>query len=231
MIRGIFFDLDGTLLDSLADIGDSMNRVLRNHGYPTHEVQRYKSFVGNGMASLVRRALPPGENLTEEKIHQMIEEMKGIFAENWNNKSTLYPGIDKMLTALEKDGVFLGILSNKPQEFTRTTVQYFFSQWDFQEVQGYDPRVYPLKPDPTALLSLMEKWDCKMEEVLYVGDSDVDMEVAKNAGVKGVGVSWGFRGAKELIESGADVVVDRPEEILEIVEASKGEDSDNHLVP
>lgn len=217
MIKAIFFDLDGTLIDTLEDIGDSMNRVLKNHNYPIHEISRYKIFVGDGMPNLVRRALPPGEIFTEEQVYQMIEEMKGIFAENWKSKSKLYPGIDKMLTALEKDGFFLGILSNKPQEFTRSTVAYFLSQWNFKEVQGYDPNVYPLKPDPTALLSLIKKHGLKKEEVLYVGDSDVDMEVSKNAGVISVGVSWGFRGAKELKESGGHFVVDRPEEILEIV--------------
>jgi len=147
----------------------------------------------------------------------MIWEMKSIFADNWKIKSKLYPGIKEMLTVLEKDGYLLGILSNKPQEFAITTYEFFLSTWDFKAVQGYDPEKYPLKPDPTALLSLMRKWNLKKEEVLYVEDSDVDIEVAINAGVTSVRVSWGFRGANELRESGADVVVDCPEELLEVV--------------
>ena len=216
MIKAIFFDLDGTLIDTIEDIGDSMNRVLKNRGYPTHEIFRYKIFVGNGMPNTVKQALPQNENLPKEDIHAMIREMKLIFAENWKNKSKLYPGIREVLTKLEQESYLLGILSNKPHEFAVTTYEYFLNNWDFKVVQGYDPKVYPLKPDPTALLSLMKKWDLKKEEVLYVGDSDVDIKVAINAGVKSVGVSWGFRGAKELRESGADFVVDRPEEILEI---------------
>ena len=221
MIKAIFFDLDGTLLDTLEDIGDSMNRVLENHGYPSHEIFRYKTFVGDGMPNLVRRALPESENLSEEEVQNMIREMKSIFAENWKSKSKLYPGIKEMLTTLEKEGYLLGILSNKPQEFALTTCEFFLSTWDFKAIQGYDPEGYPLKPDPRALLSLMRKWDLKKEEVLYVGDSDVDIEVAINAGVTSVGVSWGFRGAKELLESGANFVVDRPEEILEVAKTAK----------
>ena len=221
MIKGVFFDLDGTLLDTIEDIGNSMNRVLNNHGYPTHEISRYKIFVGNGMPNLVRRALPKEANLSEKEVHGMIREMKSIFSDHWKHKSKLYPGIKELLTTLEKEGYLLGILSNKPHEFTITTVQHFLSDWDFKAVQGYDPEEYPLKPDPRALLSLMEKWDLKKEEVLYVGDSDVDIEVAINAGVTSVGVSWGFRGAKELLESGANFVVDRPEEILEVAKTAK----------
>ena len=216
MIKAIFFDLDGTLLDTLEDLGDAMNRVLENHGYPTHEISRYRIFVGDGMPNLVRRALPQGENFDENTVQSMVQEMKESFQHHWKNKSRLYPGIKELLTTLEEEGYLLGILTNKPQEFALTTVEYFLSDWDFKAVQGYDPEVYPLKPDPTALLSLMKQWNLKKEEVLYVGDSDVDMEVAKNAGVKSIGVSWGFRGAAELRDSGADFVVDRPEEILEI---------------
>ncbi|NBG86905.1 HAD family hydrolase [Isachenkonia alkalipeptolytica] len=216
MIKAIFFDLDGTLLDTLEDLGDAMNRVLENHGYPTHEISRYRIFVGDGMPNLVRRALPQGENFDENTVQSMVQEMKESFQHHWKNKSRLYPGIKELLTTLEEEGYLLGILTNKPQEFALTTVEYFLSDWDFKAVQGYDPEVYPLKPDPTALLSLMKQWNLKKEEVLYVGDSDVDMEVAKNAGVKSIGVSWGFRGAAELRDSGADFVVDRPEEILKI---------------
>ncbi len=221
MIKAIFFDLDGTLLNTIEDIGDSMNRVLENHGYPTHEVSRYKTFVGDGMPTLVRRALPEEKNLREEEVQALIGEMKTIFADNWQNKSELYPGIKEVLSTLDEEGYLLGILSNKPHDFTLTTYEYFFNAWDFKVIQGYDPDHYPLKPDPEALLSLINKWNLKKEEVLYIGDSDVDMQVATNAGVKSVGVSWGFRGAEELRESGADFVVDQPEEILEIVKTSK----------
>ncbi|WP_353892942.1 HAD family hydrolase [Proteinivorax hydrogeniformans] len=213
MKKAVIFDLDGTLLDTIEDIADSMNLVLSEANLPTHPVDSYKHFVGNGMPKMVKRALPK-QMRDRENIEKFTENMRQTFAKNWDNKTKLYPGIGKALTNLKEQGTKLAILSNKPHSFTLEAYDKYLDKWEFDVVQGWDPDKAPLKPDPKSLLAIADKLKVKQSEVAYVGDSDVDMVTAQNADVFGVGVSWGFRGAQELRENGADEVVDSPYEIL-----------------
>ena len=212
--KAVMFDLDGTLINSIHDLGDSVNKVLAKRGYKTHEIDKYYRFVGNGMGKLVERALPenfPLDGVYEEIVSEVMEE----YQQSWNKKTCLYQDIDKLLDFLEGK-VDLGILSNKPHEFTVKVGEYFFSQWDFKIVQGAMAGK-PHKPDPTLALEVAEKMGYTPKEIIYVGDSDVDIKTAINAGFYPVGVSWGFRGAKELWDNGAKKVLNNPLELLDLL--------------
>jgi phosphoglycolate phosphatase len=213
--KGIFFDLDGTLINSIDDIADSVNTVLMKYGYPTHGREKYFKFVGNGMKKLVKRALPQG--VSEETILSVYEETKAEYSRRWNKKTNPYPQIERLLEELQRKNILLGILSNKPHDFTKDVVKHFFPEFNFAFVQGAE-EPFPHKPDPQLALHIANKLDLNPEEIIYVGDSDVDMQTAVNANFYPVGVSWGFRSKEELWENGAKVVVDNPLEILTLLE-------------
>ncbi len=222
MIKAIFFDLDGTLLDSLEDIAESMNHVLETEGYPSHPIESYRQFVGNGMANLVHRALPE-ENPDLNHVQQLTQKMKEEFSVHWKVNSKLYPGIPDLLNQLKEKKITLGILSNKPHDFTIKTVEHFFSQWEFDFVQGWEPSKFPLKPDPKSLDAYRRNFSLQTNEILFLGDSDVDMITAKNAEVIGIGVSWGFRGKVELLQAGAELVIDQPSQLLDYLKSKRAD--------
>ena len=220
MIKGkttaALFDLDGTLVDSLQDIAASMNEVLADRGMPVHPTDAYRIFVGDGMEKLVRRCLPSELDASSALCSDMVQDMKTTYATHWKNTTAPYPGIREMLEALQKAGLRIGILSNKPQAFTVETVKYIFPEVDFSIVRGAREGI-PIKPAPDGVLDILSVWGVKPEEVLYVGDTNTDMQTGKNSGMPTVGVTWGFRDRKELEDCGADWVVDTPSDILKIV--------------
>ncbi len=214
-IKGVCFDLDGTLLDTLADLADSMNRTLERHGLPTHPVEAYKTFVGNGLTVLVRRAAPAAEG-DDDLARQLIDGMRAEYAKRWAERTRPYDGVPEMLNALEARGVAMGILSNKPHDFTELCVAELLPHWKFQVVLGVSETT-PAKPDPTGLKNLCSEMGLDRSEFLYVGDTNTDVETAKAGGLVAVGVLWGFRGADELTAAGADTLIAHPVELLELL--------------
>jgi phosphoglycolate phosphatase len=211
-LKAIIFDLDGTLLNTLDDLADCMNRVLTRHSFLPYTVEQYKYFVGEGMYCLVKKA---AQSFTEDikKINSMYDEMKEEYKNNWNKKTKPYETIIKVLSQLNQAGVLLSVLSNKPDPFAKLTVSHFFPQITFFEVRGAIDN-FPIKPDPTGSLAMIKKTKLPQEEFMMIGDSSVDMITAKNARIFPAGVLWGFREKKELEESGAKIIFKQPAEII-----------------
>jgi phosphoglycolate phosphatase len=214
--KGVLCDLDGTLLDTLADLSHAMNRVLKQMGFATHSTNAYRRFVGNGALILVKRALPEnraGEDLVRSCLDAFLRE----YGENWMVRTRPYEGVPAMLDALTKRGLKMAILSNKRDEITKISVRELLSKWTFDAVVGQREDV-PLKPDPTAALEIAERLNIPPEEFAYLGDSAVDMETAGAAGMFPVGALWGFRSGDELVAGGARVLIREPIDLLDVLE-------------
>ena len=197
--RAVIFDLDGTLVDSLGDIASAMNRTLQAHGFPVHPVSAYRTFVGEGVRKLVERALPPGSEQVREAF---IADYQADYAEHLLDATRLFPGIPEVLDGLQRAGVPVGVLSNKPDAPTRRLVEALCSRWHFGAVVGERPGV-PRKPDPASALALADALGAPPEAVAFVGDTRVDMLTARAASMRPVGVLWGFR-PKEVLATGAE---------------------------
>ncbi|MFT5124014.1 MAG: phosphoglycolate phosphatase [Kiritimatiellia bacterium] len=211
----VIFDLDGTLIDSVADLADAMNAALSLEQLPTHPVSSYLTFVGDGVTQLVIRALPEEARGDEAFIAQVQGHMRKAYEACWLNKTVPYPGISELLTALSDRGQPIAILSNKPHPATMELVRVLLGDWTFTVVQGALPDV-PLKPHPQAARTLAAQLGVPPEDCFYVGDTNTDMLTARAAGMKAIGVTWGFRSAEELKATGADFLADHPQEILSI---------------
>ena len=212
----VLFDLDGTLVDTLEDLGDSMNAALSAHGYPIHPIAAYKYFVGDGVENLVRRALPADAARNEETVRKVVPVMRAEYAHRWKDKTHPYPGVPEMLDALRERGVKLTVLSNKPHPATLEVVENFFSNWHFDAVFGARPEV-PIKPDAGAALEVSRATGVPPDHFLYLGDTNTDMLTARAAGMFAVGALWGFRTAQELSEAGAAVLAAHPMDILKLL--------------
>ena len=211
----ILFDLDGTLLDTLEDLGNSVNRVLAKKGFPTHDLDRYRYFVGDGALMLITRALPK-QKRKNDVIQACVDAFQLDYSQNWKVKTRLYDGIAEMLDELVTRNLKLAVLSNKPHIFTKQSVDNLLSNWRFEIVLGQRDAV-PRKPSPEGALEIVENLNTKPENVLYLGDSAVDMQTAVAAGMFPVGVLWGFRSMKELQDAGAKVLIERPSEVLPLL--------------
>lgn len=211
----VIFDLDGTLINSVADLGTAVNYALRRLGYAEWGLEEYKYKVGSGVNKLLERALPEGH-----KAEGDIAEAKVYFMEYYmRHKTDLtrpYEGIPELLRTLSAEGVKLAVCSNKFIEGTRQLVAAFFPDIEFASVLGQREGV-PVKPDPAIVYETLEIAGCSASECLYVGDSGIDMHTAVNAGTIPVGVTWGFRPRQELLDAGAVHIVDAPQEIVSIV--------------
>jgi phosphoglycolate phosphatase len=210
--QAYIFDLDGTLIDSLADIAESINRMLDDRGYPRCQPGDFKQMVGDGMEKLVERALP--ESVREEKlILTCVEEYRAHYDTLWNAQTRPYEGIHEMLAELKARGVKLGVISNKAHRFTVPMTEHFFGREIFDHILGQRAEV-PRKPDPAGAHEMAAVLGVDVTACAYVGDSGIDMAFAKNSGMLGIGVSWGFRSVEELREHGARMIVDNPRELL-----------------
>ena len=212
--RHVIFDLDGTILNTLDDLADSCNWMLTRHGWPAHPVERYKYFIGNGMANLVRRASADYTDDPEMRA-QLLQEFSDYYDIHKADKTRPYDGMPQVLDRLLQAGVTIAVLTNKPDAAARPIVEQYYPGV-FTVVQGALPDV-PVKPDPTLLGRLMERIGARRETTLFVGDSNVDMQTAQNGGLTGCGVLWGFRTREELEGAGADCVAASPEQLLDIV--------------
>ncbi len=207
----VVFDLDGTLLDTLADLGESMNEALAGLGCPGHTLDAYRTMIGDGIVELARRALP--ENLRDdETIAACVASMRRIYGGRWDRKTRPYPGIPRMLDRIAAARLPMAVLSNKPDDLTRLVVKRLLDRWSFSLVIGSRDGV-PRKPDPTAALEIAGRLSVEPQRCLYLGDTGTDMRTARAAGMFAAGVLWGFRDADELTGCGAEILVELPEQV------------------
>jgi phosphoglycolate phosphatase len=206
------FDLDGTLLDTIGDLADSMNAVLQRFGFPGHGREAYKQFVGEGMDMLARRALPE-DRRDREMVDGCLLAMRAEYSSRWRENTRPYEGIPELLDALRDLQVRMAILSNKADDFTREMVRILLPHWVFDAVVGARPDV-PKKPDPAAALKIARGLAISPVRILYLGDSGVDMQTARAAGMFPAGALWGFRTAAELKASGAQTLIRRPMDLV-----------------
>lgn len=212
--QAVIFDLDGTLIDSLQDLGDAMNELLAQDDHASIELNRYRYLVGQGVDRLVQDAYAErGITLQGEALNNAVATFKPIYARRKYNTTDLYPGIAAMLDQLIAKQIKLGILSNKPHPATLEMVNQLCNHWPFDVIRGHNADAPP-KPDPTSAQQLTAQLKLNPDQIIYVGDTRVDMLTGKAAGFYTVGVAWGFRPVDELEQSGADQIIQTPDELL-----------------
>lgn len=217
MIKGVIFDLDGTLLNTIEDIKDSINLALNEMGlkgdYTTEEM---KYFVGSGVDVLTERAIKKFHVQKERRI-ELKERYNYIYGKRKAIKTKPYEGISELILSLRKRHIIVALLSNKPHQDTLDVLDHYFGLQNFDFPFGKREGIPP-KPNPQGVELLLETMNLKREEVIYVGDSDIDMQTARNANLTKIGVSWGFRTKQELYQNGADYIIDKPNQIIDIIE-------------
>ncbi|MBQ9673429.1 MAG: HAD-IA family hydrolase [Ruminococcus sp.] len=215
MIKLVIFDLDGTLANTLEDLADATNYGLKKAGMATHSLEKYNKFVGSGIDNLVKRAIYP------ETDTRLFDIVKSGFNEYYSahsiDKTKAYNTTEELLDKLDMQRILTAVLSNKPNEFVGEILRKIFPDHRFSCAWGKKPE-FSVKPNPDALNAIIREVGVNKEQCLYVGDSDVDCFTAQNAGIKCCGVSWGFRGKDELLNAGADFVIDDALQLLEILE-------------
>lgn len=209
--KGVIFDLDGTLLDTLDDLSTAANATLEHFGFPIHSVEAYRYFVGEGLRTLIQRIIP-GSDAADAEIDEYMKKFAEIYTGTWDVKTAPYDGILKMLSSMSEAGLQLAVLSNKPHKFTEACVEMFFPENTFNFVFGQREGVAK-KPDPAGALELAEKMNLDIADILYVGDTATDMQTGNGAGMKTIGVTWGFRERAELEENNAWKIVTTPAEV------------------
>lgn len=213
MKKMIVFDFDGTLVDTLTDLAVSVNYALNAEGLPVHPVDAYRYFVGNGREKLIERAL--GDKAGDAELFARVcEGFNRHYEVHCGDCTRPYDGVPALLDSLAQRGVMTAVHSNKPHEFVGEIARKFFPEHRFTDAWGKKPEYLP-KPDGEALLKMLQQNSVAPDEAVYVGDSDVDVMTARNAGIDMIGVSWGFRGRAELEGAGAPCVVDNADELLQ----------------
>ena len=207
------FDLDGTLLNTLDDLTDSLNFVLRKNGLPGRTADEVRQSVGNGVGRLIEQTVPGGRGNPLFEI--CVRAFQIHYAKNCKNKTKPYSGIEQLLRGLYDVGVRMAVVSNKPDKAVGTLVGEWFSPY-IDVAAGESPKI-PRKPDPAAVFGVMKELGVCPENTVYIGDSEVDIETAQNTGIKFIGVTWGFRSRETLLRNGAETLIDRPDELLEIL--------------
>ena len=218
-MRLIVFDLDGTLLNSLEDLADSANWVLEQHGFPTHPVDAYRYFVGDGVRKLIERILPQEER-TDARIEQCRQEFVAYYKVHMEDKTSVYEGITELLVELKNRGLKIAVATNKVHIAVKPLMEKYFPEIRFDSMIGQREGV-PVKPAPQIMFDILRETGCEPSEALHVGDTATDMQLAHNAGVTPVGVLWGYRPLEELQEAGAKFIISKPEELLRLVHEYK----------
>ena len=217
--QAVLFDLDGTLLDTLADLAEASNRVLAGRGLKPYPVEDYRYFVGNGVRHLLECILPRPLREKEEEIEAAIAAFQQEYAKNWQEHTKAYQGIAELLDYLSANGYRLAVLSNKPQHFTELCVHTLLADWHFDSVLGQREGI-PRKPHPAGALETARVLGLPPSAILYAGDTGVDMRTAQQAGMDAVGVLWGFRDAEELRATGAELLAQTPQELIRFLAES-----------
>ena len=217
--HAVIFDLDGTLLNTLDDIGDSVNQILTEYGLPTHPIGDYKHMIGNGAKNLMRRATC--EKVAASELDALVEKFRTLYATRYDQKTVKYDGIDDVLDWLDQVKIPYAVFSNKPHDITNRIIRRFFPNRCFTAVYGQQIGI-PIKPDPTQVMRILSQLRCSAQEAMFIGDSSVDMETAKNAGVFALGVLWGFRDRDELLAHGADALAKTPADIRRLIVVPDG---------
>ena len=210
------FDLDGTLIDTLEGLAFAMNRALEEMDFAVHSVDAYRYFVGDGVRVKAIKALPEGHR-GEAAIDKCVAISKTEYAAYWRDNTQLYDGIAELLSELTDRGLSMSVLSNKPDELTKLTVKTLLGDWPFDVVFGQRDGL-PIKPEPAGALEICDELGIKPAEFLYLGDTDTDMKTAEAAGMYAVGVLWGFRDADELLANGAKALVERPLDVIKLLD-------------
>ncbi len=218
----VIFDLDGTLLNTIADLAEAANYALHENGYPQHSPAAYPYFVGRGVTRLLERVLPEDAR-TPDNVDRMRESFLKYYGEHLTKHTKPYRGIEDLLHRLRDNGIDVAVASNKYQEAVSRLIGHFFGDVEWAAVWGHREDM-PVKPDPSIVFGILSECPTEKAQVIYVGDSGVDMDTARRAGLTSVGVTWGFRTEKELNDHGADYVVNTPAEILLLaLKAKSGE--------
>ena len=215
----VLFDLDGTVLDTVDDVRDSMAYALKEHGYPERTRDEIRSFVGNGVKKLVSRSMPEGARDDQQKFDEMYLAYTEYYSLHAAVKTKPFPGIEETLKLLHEKGIRCGVLSNKDDATTRQLITHFYGDL-FCVVWGKKPE-FSRKPKPDSLFAIAKEQNVPLSRVAYVGDSEVDIQLSENAGVDGVIVSWGFRSREQNLENGAKYLADTPEELQRILLQTK----------
>ena len=215
MYKTVVFDLDGTLLNTIDDLADAGNRVCAARGWPQHTVEEYKYFVGNGIPKLVERFSPP-EARTPAVLADTLAAFQADYGAHLRDKTAPYPGMPALLARLKAAGVQLAVFSNKADPLARQVVADYFDTALFDAVRGALPGV-PTKPAPQGTLALMQAIGADPAATLYMGDSNVDVDTAHNAGLPCCGVLWGFRTRQELTDAGAEHLAANAEELWNVI--------------
>lgn len=212
--KGVIFDLDGTLVDSLEDIADSMNKVLLRYGFETHDLQAYKYFIGNGIKNLVCEALPQSSR-EDEMILECFDSMMEEYRDHCTDKTKPYQGIGELLDELTKHNIRLSVFSNKVDELTKQVVSTLLPNWNFEVVIGASPDI-PRKPNPEGAFLISQTLRIPPADLIYLGDTGIDMHTATSAGMYAIGALWGYRTAEELISNGAKSLIVHPLDLLKL---------------
>ncbi len=216
MVQIVIFDLDGTLLDTVGDLAESCNEVLNRRGLPTYDIDTYRGFVGNGVLRLVERAIPE-ELRTPELIAEVRSEFVAYYSANIDKHTHPYEGIRLLLRELQYREIAIAVASNKFQEGTRKLIKSLFPEIRFAAVLGQRENI-PLKPSPTIIREILQITSYTPDKAIFIGDSAIDILTAKAAGIRSVGVTWGFRPQEELVESGADHIINSTKEIIGLLD-------------
>lgn len=213
MVKGVIFDLDGTLIDTIEGLANSVNAAMDYYGFPNHSVEKYRTFVGNGVGKLVERALPEGKKHLKEDARKIFEKH---YAKTMLEVLPVYDGIEELLDYLVKKDIKIAVNTNKMDVFAKPMIDKVFGNI-FVDVLG-EVEFFARKPAPDGANYLLEKMGITAEECLYVGDSQVDIKTAKNAGMRSITVTWGFATRDVLLANEPEIMVDNPREIIDLIE-------------
>lgn len=214
-LKSVIFDMDGTLLDTLDIISRTNNEILHLHGFPTHTVDEYKGFVGDGMRMLMRRALPKGTG--EDVVTALLPEVLDLYHEKGVGTIPPFPGIREMLSGLVKREIKISILTNKEHKYALLNAETILGEFTFDAILGERTGI-PLKPAPDGIFEIAEITKIPLSQTVYAGDMKADILTAKNAGITSVGCLWGFGRKEDLAAFGADFLITRPSELLDLAD-------------